>query len=97
MMKKSMMIVAFLLMLLGVSHGVLAQGTTAPEAFNVADYENIYPDLLNVYGLDTYDATIHWMKLGTTPGRPPGKCHFRRPILLDEQFRSPGRVWSDRK
>src|SRR5258708_28384523 len=60
-MKKLLMIVVFLFLVSSISSRLLAQTEAEPEVFNVTDYENINPDILNVYGLDTADATGHWL------------------------------------
>src|SRR6267142_125287 len=77
-MKKSLAIVALLFVVAGVGPGLSAQ-STQPVVFNVTDYLNVYPDLMNVYGLDTDDVINHW----TGAGLPAG---YRGNLIFDAQY-----------
>src|SRR5258708_14189141 len=79
-MKKSLVIVAFLILVSSASSRLLAQTEAQPEVFKVTDYENVNPDTLNVYGLDTADGTGHWINWGL-----PGEGR-RASLIFDAKY-----------
>ena len=64
---------------LALAIAIPAFSQTQPEVFNVNTYLGTYPDLMNVYGQDTYDAQNHWTCCGIVEGR-------RASVIFDAKY-----------